>query len=325
MRVRRAIAHFGIASLLCAQATIARAAGWPERPVRIVVPFAAGGGTDIVTRVLSERLGQIWQQSVVVDNRPGATGVIAAQAVAHAAADGYTILVGTASTHAVLPALKPNLPYDNVKDFTPITLLGTTPYVLVVNPKLPATSIPELIALLKANPDKYSYASAGVGSLPHLAAELFKAMSGTSMVHVPYKGSGPGTTDTIAGQVQVTFDTIPSLKPYIDDKLLRPLGVTSKERANLLPAVPPISEHLAGYQATSWIGLLAPAGTPNDIVSKIAQDAQRVLEAEDIVKRMTELGSDRRRHAALADRRENRERGAGLACGGRGQHVLAGF
>jgi tripartite-type tricarboxylate transporter receptor subunit TctC len=246
------------------------AANYPTKPVRLVVPFPAGGTTDILARAVAQTLSEAWGQQVIVDNRPGAGGNIGSDLVAKSKPDGYTLLMGTVGTHAINPSLYKNMPYDHVKDFAPVILVAGVPNVLVVNPSLPVHSVPELIAYAKANPGKLNFASSGNGTSIHLSGELFKAMTGVEMTHVPYKGSAPALTDLIGGQVQLMFDNLPSSLPFIKAGKLRALAVTSGARAAALPDLPTLAESgLPGFEASSWFGVLAPAGTPRDIVAKL--------------------------------------------------------
>jgi tripartite-type tricarboxylate transporter receptor subunit TctC len=243
---------------------------YPTKPVRLVVPFPPGGTTDILARAVAQKLSETWGQQVIVDNRPGAGGNIGSELVAKSAPDGYTLLMGTVGTHAINPSLYAKMPYDHVKDFTPVILVAGVPNVLVVNPSLPVNSVSELIAYGKANPNKLNFASSGNGTSIHLSGELFRTMTGVQMTHVPYKGSSPALTDLIAGQVQLMFDNLPSSLQFIKAGKLRALAVTSLERSSALPDVPTLAESgLPGFEASSWFGVLAPAGTPNDIIVKL--------------------------------------------------------
>jgi len=267
MRVAVAIAaimSIGIVAPAAAQAT------YPTKPVRLVVPFPPGGTTDILARAVAQKLSEAWGQQVIVDNRPGAGGNIGSELVAKSAPDGYTLLMGTVGTHAINPSLYAKMPYDHVKDFTPVILVAGVPNVLVVNPSLPVNSVTELIAYGKANPNKLNFASSGNGTSIHLSGELFRTMTGVQMTHVPYKGSSPALTDLIAGQVQLMFDNLPSSLQFIKAGKLRALAVTSAERSSALPDVPTLAESgLPGFEASSWFGVLAPAGTPNDVIVKL--------------------------------------------------------
>ena len=245
------------------------AAREPAKPVRPYGPFPAGGTTDILARAVAQKLTEAWGQQVIVDNRPGAGGNIGSELVAKSTPDGYTLLMGTVGTHAINPSLYARMPYDHVKDFTPVILVAGVPNVLVVNPSLPVHSVQELIAYAKANPGKLNFASSGNGTSIHLAGELFKTMTGVQMTHIPYKGSAPALADLLGGQVQLMFDNLPSSLPFIKAGRLRSLAVTSGTRAAALPDLPTLAESgLAGFEASAWFGVLAPAGTPHDIVAK---------------------------------------------------------
>jgi tripartite-type tricarboxylate transporter receptor subunit TctC len=270
--IRRVLALLAmLVAAVAAPFTFAQgAANYPAKPVRLVVPFPAGGTTDILARAVAQKLSEAWGRQMIVDNRPGAGGNIGSDLVAQSAPDGYTLLMGTVSTHAINPSLYKNMPYDHVKDFAPVILVAGVPNVLVVNPSLPVHSVPELIAYAKANPGKLNFASSGNGTSIHLSGELFKAMTGVEMTHVPYKGSAPALTDLIGGQVQLMFDNLPSSLPFIKAGKLRALAVTSGARAAALPDLPTLAESgLPGFEASSWFGVLAPAGTPRDIVAKL--------------------------------------------------------
>jgi tripartite-type tricarboxylate transporter receptor subunit TctC len=269
--ISRALALFiAIATLATPFAFAQSTANYPAKPVRLVVPFPAGGTTDILARAVAQTLSEAWGQQVIVDNRPGAGGNIGSDLVAKSKPDGYTLLMGTVGTHAINPSLYKNMPYDHVKDFAPVILVAGVPNVLVVNLSLPVHSVPELIAYAKANPGKLNFASSGNGTSIHLSGELFKAMTGVEMTHVPYKGSAPALTDLIGGQVQLMFDNLPSSLPFIKAGKLRALAVTSGARAAALPDLPTLAESgLPGFEASSWFGVLAPAGTPRDIVAKL--------------------------------------------------------
>jgi tripartite-type tricarboxylate transporter receptor subunit TctC len=248
----------------------AQGATYPTKPVRLVVPFPASGTTDILARAVAQKLSETWGQQVIVDNRPGAGGNIGSELVAKAPPDGYTLLMGTVGTHAINPSLYAKMPYDHVKDFTPVILVAGVPNVLVVNPSLPVNSVQQLIAYGKANPNKLNFASSGNGTSIHLSGELFRTMTGVQMTHVPYKGSAPALTDLIGGQVQLMFDNLPSSLQFIKAGKLRALAVTSAARSQALPDVPTLAESgLPGFEASSWFGVLAPAGTPADIVAKV--------------------------------------------------------
>jgi len=276
--------------LLSLVAGTALAQPFPAKAVRWVVPFPPGGATDIIARIVAQKMSESWGQPVVVENRAGAAGAIGSEAVARAAADGYTILMGTTSTHAVGPAVNPRLPYNHLTDFAPVTLVATFPNVLVAHPST-AASLQELIALLKANPGKYNFGSSGAGSSTHLAGELFKQMTGADINHIPYKGTGPLLNDLMAGHVAFAFDQITAVMSAVQAGKMRALGVASAERSAALPDVPAISEALPGFEATAWVGIFAPARTPADIVAKVQGETQRIVRLPDIAQRLRELGA----------------------------------
>lgn len=260
-----------------AMTATASAQTYPDRPVRLVVPFAAGGSTDIVASIIAAKMSEILKQQVIVENRAGAGGNAGAAAVARSAPDGYTVLMGTVATHAINPALYVKMPYDPVKDFAPVSLLVNVPNVIVVNPSLNVKTVKELIDLLKANPDKYDYASSGIGTPLHLSGALFESMSGTKMVHVPYKGAGPALLDVVGGQVKIMFDNLPSSIGQIRKGGVIGLAVTTKERSPAAPEIPTVAESgLPGYETYSWNAIFAPAGTPQayiDILAKAGAEA----------------------------------------------------
>ncbi len=250
---------------------------YPNKVVKIVVPFSAGGSTDLLARSLADRLGDAWKQSVIVDNRAGAGGIIGADAVAKSKADGYTLLLGTVTTHAVVQTLYPKLPYNVQRDFVPISEMVTIPQLLSVHPSIPVKSVQEFVAYAKARPGEIPY-NGSVGTTPHMSMELFAARAGVKMLAIPYRGSGPAMTDLVAGQLQASFDVVMTTLPYMQAGKLRVLGVTSAKRSPLLPQVPTIAESgYPGYEADVWFGLFAPAGTPPAIVTKISNDIRTVL------------------------------------------------
>ena len=271
----------------------ALAQSYPSRPVRLVVPFPAGGTTDILARAMAEKLSGALGQQFVVDNRPGAGGNIGSDIVAKSQADGYTLLMGTVGTHAINPSLYPKMPYDHVKDFVPVVLVAGVPNVLVVNPTVPAKTVAELIALAKEKLGTINFASSGNGTSIHLSGELFKLLAGVQIAHVPYKGSAPALTDLIGGQVQIMFDNLPSALPHIKGGKLRALAVTSSKRAPALPDLPTIAESgVAGFEASSWFGILAPAATPRDIVQRINAEANKALHAPDMREKLLAQGAE---------------------------------
>ena len=279
-------------SCLLLVAATAQAQIYPSRVVRLVVPFAAGGSTDIVGRTVGQKLNEIWGQPVVVDNRPGGSTVIGTDVVAKSPPDGYTLLV-TPAPFTIVPSLTAKLPYDPAKDFEPITLINTTPLVVVVHPGVPAASVKELIALAKRRPGALNYGSSGSGGSNHLAGELFNAMAGVKMVHIPYKGNAPALTDLIGGHVDVVFNGLTSAMPFIKSGKLRALAVTSLARAGALPDMPTLDElGLKGFQAVAWNGLTAPARTPKDVIGKINSDLLKVIRSPELVERLKAEGSD---------------------------------
>lgn len=269
------------------------AANFPDRPVKLIVPFPPGGGTDILARPLAQKLGERWKQPVVIENRAGAGGNIGTEAAARAPADGYTLVLGTVGTHAINQSLYRNLSYDATRDFTAITLVANTPNVLVLNPGVPARSVAELIAMAKARPGALNYATPGNGTPPHLAAEIFKSMAGVSITHVPYKGSAPAMTDLLGGQVQMMIANAPVVLPYIKSGKLVGLASTSATRPGMLRDLPTLSESgLKGYEADTWYGLFAPAGTPPAIVAKLNADVVAALKSPDIQAFFAEQGAE---------------------------------
>jgi tripartite-type tricarboxylate transporter receptor subunit TctC len=266
------------------------AQGYPAKPVKVVVPYPPGGPTDIVARVVSQKLAEQTGQQFLVENRAGAGGNIGAEAVARAPADGYTLLVAT-TAHAINPSLFKSLGYDLQKDFAPVSQLTGGPLVIVVNPSLPAKSVQELIALAKSKPGKLNFASSGNGQSTHLSAELFSSMAGIKMNHVPYKGSAPALTDVIGGQADLMFDTMLSAMPQVKTGKLRALAVTSAARSPAAPDLPTVAESgLPGYAAIAWNGLLAPAGTPKDVVAKLNAELKKTLETADVKERFAAQG-----------------------------------
>ncbi|MCM5678984.1 tripartite tricarboxylate transporter substrate binding protein [Schlegelella sp. S2-27] len=273
------------------------AQAWPTKPVRIVVPFAPGGTTDILARALAPELGKALGQQFIVENKPGAGGNLGAAEVARSAADGYTLLMGTVGTHGINQSLYPKLPYDPIKDFAPVTLVAGVPNVLVINPAKAEAykidSVPDLIRYAKANPGKLNMASSGNGTSIHLAGELFKSLTGTYMVHFPYRGSGPALLDLVGGTMDVMFDNLPSAMPQIKGGKLKALAVTSGARSTALPDVPTIAEAgpVKGYEASSWFGLLAPAGTPPEIVNRLQQETAKALASPELKARLEAQGA----------------------------------
>lgn len=282
-----------LGAMLVANPTTARAQAYPSKTVRFIVPFAAGSTTDILARMVAQKLTEAWGQQILVDNRPGHGGNIGSDVVAKAAPDGYTILVSAASTLAINASLYRNMPYDTATAFAPITLIAKVTNVLVVHPSLPVKSVKDLIALAKSRPGQLNFASGGSGGTQHLSGELFKTMARIDMVHIPYKGSSAAMPDVLGGQVPVIFDGVPQSLPYIKAGRLRPLGVTTAKRSPALPDVPTIAEAgLPGYEATAWFGIVAPAGTPKEIIGKLNTQIVGILSAPEMRARLTAQGAD---------------------------------
>jgi len=287
--VRNALAGLVLALI----AGVAAAQQWPSKPIKWVVPFAPGGTTDILARTIGEKLSVTLGQPIIVDNKPGAGGGVGADQVAKSPADGYTIMGGTISTHAINASLYSNLPYDPVRDFAPITLIVRVPNMLVVNPELPAKDVRELIALLKASPGKYSFASSGNGTSQHLSGELFKTMTGVEMQHIPYRGSPPALADVVGGQVAMTFDNITTAWPLVKGGKLRALAVTTAKRSPIAPDVPTLAESgLPGYEIGSWQGVFAPAGVSTEIVKRLNTEIVRIINAPDVRQKLVDMGAE---------------------------------
>jgi tripartite-type tricarboxylate transporter receptor subunit TctC len=281
------------APLLCVLFASAHAQPWPSKPIRYIVPFAPGGTTDILGRMVAAGLSSSLGQPIVVENKPGQAGSIGAAELARATPDGYTIGGGTISSHAINATLYPKLPYDPVKDFAPITMLATLPNMLIVHPSLNVASVRELVDLLKANPNKYSFGSAGNGTSQHISGELFKIMTGTQMQHIPYKGSGPMIPDLLAGTIQLSFENITTAYPQVKGGKLKALAVTSSKRSFVAPEVPTMAEAgLAGYDISSWQAMYAPAGTPRDIVARLHAETVKALRSPENQKKLSDLGLD---------------------------------
>jgi tripartite-type tricarboxylate transporter receptor subunit TctC len=294
--VRRAVAAAAVvltAALALAGASGARAQAYPTHPVRLVVPYPAGGAADILARVIGQKLSERLGEPVIVENRPGAGTAIGAKFVAKAPPDGYTILMGTVSSHAINPALTKDVGYDPVADFAPISLVASLPFILDVNPSVPAHSVAELIALAKRQPGKLTFASAGIGTSNQLAGELFKSMAGIDIVHVPYRGSAPALEDVIAGHVTMMFDlTITSL-PQIAAKQVRALAITTPRRSKLVPDLPTVAESgLPGYAVDAWFGLFAPAKTPDTVVSRLNAETVAVMSLPDVRASLAKQGAE---------------------------------
>jgi tripartite-type tricarboxylate transporter receptor subunit TctC len=291
--MRRIVAFaLAVIALLCVPQAVP-AAEYPTRPVTLVLAFAPGGPSDVMARIFGKKLEQVIGQPVVIDNRPGAGGNVAADLVARAAPDGYTILLGNTGILAANASLYKKINYDPVRDFSPITLVGSQPNVLYVHPSVPARSLAELIALAKANPGKINYATGGHGTSPHLAGELLKTEAKIDIVHVPYRGTGPALQDVLAGHVQMGISSIAPIGPHVQSGALRPLAITGLKRTALLPDVPTIAElPMPGFEATSWHALVAPAGTPKEVIATLHRGMVTTLNDPEVRRSLTALGMD---------------------------------
>jgi tripartite-type tricarboxylate transporter receptor subunit TctC len=282
-----------VAGTLLLGGAFARADDYPSKPIRIVVPFAAGGGGDIVVRLAAQKITERFKYSFAVENRSGAGGNIGTAAVAHAAPDGYTLLMANVAPMAINVSLEKNLPYDAAKGFAPVTLLASFPNVLVVHPSLPTRTLPDLIALAKASPGKLTYASAGSGSTTQLAAEFLRSAAGLELVHVPYRGGGPALLGMLAGDVSLYFSSLPAALPYMKNGQLRGLAVTSLQRWDSAPDIPTVAEHgFPGFEAVTWIGIVAPAGTPPPIVAKLNAAFTEIMRDGEIAEKVRTLGAE---------------------------------
>jgi tripartite-type tricarboxylate transporter receptor subunit TctC len=290
----RPMAAAALAVLVCTNVAIAAdsasAAKYPERPIRVIVPFAPGGGLDLTARLIGHRIGERWGQNFVVDARPGAATIVGTEIASRAPADGYTILMIT-TTFAINPSLYRKLPYDALKDFTPITQLNSQPNIIVVNPAFPPTSVKDLIAFAKAKRGEVTFASPGAGSAPHLSAELFQRMAGIEMIHVPYKGIPPAVTDVLGGRVHMLFTTTISAAPHLKAGKLRALALTSAKRLATMPDLPTIGETLPGYEAEAFQGVIAPAGVPRPIVDKLASEIIATVKSPEVSQRFIADGA----------------------------------
>lgn len=281
-----AVLALGIAATAEAQVTT-----YPNRPIRMLVGFGAGGGTDIVARVMAQKMGEILGQSIAVENRTGASGMIAAQDVAKSPPDGYTLMMGSQTTYAVAPILyRKSVTIDPAKDFAGVALTGASPLVLVVNPSFPAHTVADVIAIAKDRPGKINFGTGGVGTTPHMTAELFQHDAGIRMVHVAYRGEAPAINDLIAGQIPVMFSNLSAVIGHIKAGTLRGIAVTGARRSPSAPDIPTVGETIPGFAAETWFGIVAPAGTPHDILSKLNAAARQALSAEDTKKRLADLG-----------------------------------
>lgn len=282
----------GIAAALAALFTSFAGAQYPQKTIRVVVGFPPGGGTDVVARIIGAKLGELWGQTVVVDNRAGATGTIGADIVAKSPPDGYTLIMGHVNSHGIAPNLFKKLPYDAQRDFAMVAYVGYVPNVLVVHPSIPAKSVKELVAIAKARPGQLNYASSGIGSTQHLAGEMFKLSTGVNIVHIPYKGSGPAVVDLLAGHVVMNFDTMPPVLSHIRAGKMRALALTTPKRSPTLPDVPTMMESgLTGFSMTNWYGVMAPGKTPREIVTKLNAEINKIVMIPDQKTKLEEVGT----------------------------------
>jgi tripartite-type tricarboxylate transporter receptor subunit TctC len=280
--------------LLLAAPLCASAADYPTGPIRLIVPFAPGGGNDTIARAVGKRMSESMGQQVIIENRAGANGIIGSELVAKSKPDGYTLLMANIGSHGVNPSLYKKLPYDAIRDFVPVSLLGTSPNVLVVHPSLNITTLPQLIAYGKANPGKLSYGSNGAGSSQHLAGALFATSFGLNMIHVPYKGTGPMMSDLVAGQINLSFGNIVAVLPYLKSKNLIPLAVTTPERVRSLPELPTLAETVPGFDAVVWWGIAVAKGTPPEIVTTLNREIRKALDATDTKTQLASAGVEPR-------------------------------
>ena len=285
----RALA-FSLALTACGGAW---AQSYPAKPIRFIVPFPPGGSADILARAIGQKAGEGLGQSLVVENRPGAGTAIGAEALAKSPADGYAVMIGTVSSHAINPALNPKLTYDPVKDFTPISLVASIPFAMIVHPSVPAKSVRELISLAKSKPASLNYSSAGNGTSNHLAGELLKSMAGIDIVHIPYKGSAPALNDLVAGQVSLMFDLVLTAAPHVKSGAVRGLAVTGAKRSSALPDLPTVAESgVPGYEVSAWFGIFAPAEVPQPVVQRLNAEFVKALQQPDLRQRLASQGAE---------------------------------
>lgn len=290
MKKRHLLRAMSALTLCFASLGLAQAQGYPIKPVRLIVPFPAGGATDLFARTLSQKIGEKLGQSLVVENRPGAGGTLGSDLAAKASPDGYTLLLSTSSTHSIGPNLNPRMPYDAVRDFSPISHLGNAPSIMLVPNNSPAKTVKEWIDHAKKNPGRLNYASSGNGTIVQLTAELFKSQADLFVVHIPYKGTALAIPDLVSGKLDVMFDSLPTGLPHVRDGRLRALGVTSLKATPLAPGVPPIADVLPGYESTTWFGVFGPRGLPSEVVSRVNAAANQVLKDPEVVDRLQRLG-----------------------------------
>ena len=291
MNAQRWMSALAVAAALVAPGE-APAQGYPTKSIRLVAPSTPGDAPDVIARLVAERLSAALGQQVVVENRPGAGGVVGSEIVAKSAPDGYTLIMGNAGSHGINAAVYSKLPYDILKDFAPVSQIAIAPNIFVVNPGLPVTTIPEFIAYAKARPGQLSYASGGNGSSSHMSMELLKSMAGIDVVHVPYKGSTPALTDVISGQDAVMSVNMPPAVPHVKSGRLRALAVTTRSRTPSMPDLPTVAESLPGYETVAWFGVLAPAGTPRDVVNRLSTEIARIARSPDMRERLEGMGAE---------------------------------
>jgi len=291
MNAQRWMSALAVAAALVAPGE-APAQGYPTKSIRLVAPSTPGDAPDVIARLVAERLSAALGQQVVVENRPGAGGVVGSEIVAKSAPDGYTLIMGNAGSHGINAAVYSKLPYDILKDFAPVSQIAVAPNIFVVNPGLPVTTIPEFIAYAKARPGQLSYASGGNGSSSHMSMELLKSMAGIDVVHVPYKGSTPALTDVISGQDAVMSVNMPPAVPHVKSGRLRALAVTTRSRTPSMPDLPTVAESLPGYETVAWFGVLAPAGTPKDVVNRLSMEIAKIARSPDMRERLEGMGAE---------------------------------
>lgn len=293
MKPPSAFGRAGVLGLIFSLCSLAAAQDFPTKPIRLLVPAAPGGGADFLARIIATRLGESLGQSVVVDNRAGASGTIAAGATAKAEPDGYTVLLGQSTSMVIAPQLIQKLSYDTLRELSPVTLVAEVPNVLVVHPSVPVSNVAELIALAKAKPNSLNFASAGNGAPSHLAGEMFKTSTGTTLTHVPYKGAGPAVNALIASEVQLMFAPIVAVLPHVKSGRLKALAVTSAARSKAAPELPTLAESgLSGYEISSWFGLFVPAGTPAPVIERLYRETVAVLKSADVIERFSKEGAE---------------------------------
>jgi tripartite-type tricarboxylate transporter receptor subunit TctC len=291
--LRALLAAALLAALPATALAQAKSGDYPNKPIRLIVAFPPGGSTDIIARLVGQKLSERLGQQVIIDNRGGAGGMIGTDTAAKSPADGYTLTMGTTSTHVIAPAAYPNVKYDPVKDFVPMTLVASTPYLLVLNPSVPAKTLKDFVALMKAQPGKLNYASAGAGSTTHLAMEMLKIASGTDIVHVPYNGNGPAGTAVLGGQVQALFGSMPAVLPQAKAGKVRPIAVGTAKRSPALPDVPTVAEQgYPGFEVSLWLGFFAPKGTPTPIVTKVTNELLAIAKSPEMKEQFERNGAD---------------------------------